>query len=241
MAKYASRVKETTTTTGAGTINLDGAVTGFRGFLDPSNIADQDYVPYILLDADGLAWEEGYGKVIAGTPNQLERGFVMDSSNGGAAIVLSTGTHTVGIGPIAATRVRAVCRVSIAAGIVISNNVLTDLPFDTEDEDPAGMFAIGIPTDIVIPAWANKIRATGHVKWAFNNTGWRFFAIVAPGISAPADRRSGSGADTLQTTISTGIVPIAGGSVLKAQAQAFITNAGTITLQSAWLNVEVIE
>jgi hypothetical protein len=99
MAKYASRVKETTTTTGTGTINLDGAVAGFRTFLAPADINDQDYVPYILLDADGLAWEEGYGKVIAGTPNQLERGFVMDSSNGGAAIVLSAGTHTVGIGP----------------------------------------------------------------------------------------------------------------------------------------------
>ena len=67
MAKYASRVKETTTTTGTGTIDLNGAVTGFRGFLDPSEISDQDYVPYILHDAGGLKLREH--TVDCGQPN----------------------------------------------------------------------------------------------------------------------------------------------------------------------------
>lgn len=85
------RVKETTTTTGTGTITLAGAVSGFQAF---SVIGDGNTTKYCILDANGTGWETGIGTyTAAGTT--LARTTVLASSNSGSAITLSSGTHTV--------------------------------------------------------------------------------------------------------------------------------------------------
>lgn len=91
MSIVADRVKETTTTTGTGTLTLGGATTGFRTF----NSALGTNVPvfYALLDANGSAWETGQGYLSSSTAFVRER--VNRSSNSNAAISLTAGTHTI--------------------------------------------------------------------------------------------------------------------------------------------------
>ena len=52
---YADRVKETTTTTGTGTLNLDGASVGFQTFV--AGVATGSNVSYTI--SNGVDWEVG--------------------------------------------------------------------------------------------------------------------------------------------------------------------------------------
>jgi hypothetical protein len=84
----ADRVRETSTTTGTGTLTLDGAVTGFRTF--GSAIGDGNTCYYtITLGAD---WEVGLGTVGTGT---LARTTVLKSSNSNSAVNFGAGTKDV--------------------------------------------------------------------------------------------------------------------------------------------------
>lgn len=85
-------VRETTNTSGAGTITLLGAVSGYRAF--GAILADGDTVPYMIRDVDGLGWEYGLGTYTA-SGTTLARTTIYDSSNAGAAITLTAGTHRV--------------------------------------------------------------------------------------------------------------------------------------------------
>ena len=73
------RVKETTTTTGTGTINLAGAASGFQSFV--SGVGDGNTTYYAITDANG-AWEVGLGTVTDGSPDTLARTTVLATSNG---------------------------------------------------------------------------------------------------------------------------------------------------------------
>ncbi len=89
----ADRVKETTTTTGTGTINLAGAASGFQSFV--SGVGNSNTTFYTIEDANG-AWEIGIGTVTDASPDTLARTTVLATSNGDTSqITLSTGTHTV--------------------------------------------------------------------------------------------------------------------------------------------------
>ena len=87
------RVKETTTSTGTGTINLAGAVTGFQDFV--SAIDDNNECYYTILDANGTDWEVGIGTVTDASPDTLSRTTILESSNNDSGVALSSGTHTV--------------------------------------------------------------------------------------------------------------------------------------------------
>ena len=90
------RVKETTTTTGTGNLDLAGAVSGFQSFV--SGIGDTNTVYYALIDDNGTAWEIGLGTVSDGDPDTLSRpdnASVIASTNSNNRINLSSGTHTV--------------------------------------------------------------------------------------------------------------------------------------------------
>jgi len=87
----ADRVKETTTTTGTGTVNLAGAASGFQSFVSGVGTTNTTY--YGLIDANG-AWEIGIGTVTDASPDTLSRTTILASSTG-AKLSLSSGTHTV--------------------------------------------------------------------------------------------------------------------------------------------------
>lgn len=92
MADYSDRVKETTSTTGTGTLTLAGAVTGFRAF--SAAFADGDLVYYAVDSPGGSEWEVGLGTyTLSGTT--LARTSVLGSSNSGALVSFSAGTKNV--------------------------------------------------------------------------------------------------------------------------------------------------
>jgi hypothetical protein len=85
--------KETTTTTGTGTLALNGAVPGFQSFV--SGVGNGNQTVYGILASDGISRETGVGTVTAGSPNTLSRDIIHSSTNGGNALSLPSGTHTV--------------------------------------------------------------------------------------------------------------------------------------------------
>lgn len=87
----ADRVKETTTTTGTGSITTLGAVTGFQTF--NTAFGTNVYFYYCITDVNGTGWEVGRGYLSASTT--LVRSVILASSAANAAITLSAGTHSV--------------------------------------------------------------------------------------------------------------------------------------------------
>ena len=85
------RVKETTTTTGTGTINLDGAVEGFETFV--AGVGDAKETFYCIFA--GAEFEVGRGTVTDATPDTLSRTTVISSSNSDNLVNFSAGDKTV--------------------------------------------------------------------------------------------------------------------------------------------------
>ena len=84
------RVKETSTTTGTGTLTLDGAVTNFETF--STAIGNTNTTYYSIVSQDGSDFEVGLGTVGAGT---LSRDTILSSSNSDAAVNFGIGTKDV--------------------------------------------------------------------------------------------------------------------------------------------------
>jgi hypothetical protein len=85
------RVKETTTTTGTGTVNLAGAEEGFESFV--VGIGDGNETFYSIFA--GSEFEVGRGTVTDATPDTLSRTTVISSSNSDALVNFSAGEKTV--------------------------------------------------------------------------------------------------------------------------------------------------
>ena len=84
------RVKETSTTTGTGTLTLAGAVTGFETF--SSAIGNTNTTYYAIVNTTNAEFEVGLGTVGAGT---LARTTIISSSNSDSAVDFSAGTKNV--------------------------------------------------------------------------------------------------------------------------------------------------
>ena len=87
------RVKETSTSTGTGTFNLDGAVTGFETFV--AGIASTNTTYYAIFHQGTNEWEVGLGTVTDATPDTLARTTVITSSNSDSAVTFTAGTKDV--------------------------------------------------------------------------------------------------------------------------------------------------
>jgi hypothetical protein len=101
----ADRVAETTTTTGTGTLNLAGPVTGFQSFV--SGVGDTNTTYYVMTD--NTDWEVGIGTVSAGSPDTLSRDTILQSTNSDAAVNWGAGTKDVFL--------------SVPAGHFVANNL----------------------------------------------------------------------------------------------------------------------
>ena len=86
---FADRVSETTSTTGTGTLTLNGAVTGFQSF---SSAFTTGTIIYYTI-TDGTAWEVGSGTFTS--PSTLSRDVVIASSNAGALVNFTSSTMSV--------------------------------------------------------------------------------------------------------------------------------------------------
>jgi hypothetical protein len=85
------RVKETSNTSGTGTIVLAGAVTGYQSFALVGN-ANTTY--YTIADQSGSNWEVGIGTYYTGNVS-LARTTILASSNANAAVNFTNATHDV--------------------------------------------------------------------------------------------------------------------------------------------------
>ena len=87
------RVKETSTTTGTGTLNLAGAQTGFETFV--AGIGNTNTTYYAIFNQGTAEFEVGIGTVTDATPDTLSRSTIISSSNGDAAVNFTGGTKDV--------------------------------------------------------------------------------------------------------------------------------------------------
>ena len=87
------RVKETSTTTGTGTINLAGAETGYESFVSGIGTGNTTYYAIELNSAN--EFEVGIGTVTDASPDTLSRDTVISSSNSDAKVNFSAGTKNV--------------------------------------------------------------------------------------------------------------------------------------------------
>ncbi len=85
------RVKETTTTTGTGTVTLGGAAAGFQSF---TAIGDGNTTYYTIYDQPAGEWEVGIGTYTA-SGTTLSRDTVLSSSNAGSLVNFGVGSKSV--------------------------------------------------------------------------------------------------------------------------------------------------
>ena len=90
--KLNDRVKETSTTTGTGTLDLSGAVTAFETFV--AGIGDGNTTYYAIVNRDEDEWEVGLGTVTDASTDTLSRSAI-SSSNSDSAVDFSAGTKDV--------------------------------------------------------------------------------------------------------------------------------------------------
>lgn len=132
--EFKDRVSDTSTTTGTGTLTLDGVPpAGFRDFTAHTTGAT---VRYVITSSDFSEWEVGQG-VWTASGATLTRVTVYASSNAGALVNFSAGTKEVMTVPTAADFVRPVFRAhrgSNQTGLTASaygKVALTTVGFDT--------------------------------------------------------------------------------------------------------------
>lgn len=89
MTVFADRIKETTTTTGTGSLTLLGAALGFGSF--SSRYATGDNIYYTLVS--GFTWEVGIGTFTS--PSTLARTTILASSSSDTILTLAAGTKEV--------------------------------------------------------------------------------------------------------------------------------------------------
>ena len=87
------RVKETSTTTGTGTLNLAGAEQGYESFVSGIGTGNTTYYA-IELNSAG-EFEVGIGTVTDASPDTLSRTTIISSSNSDSLVNFSAGTKNV--------------------------------------------------------------------------------------------------------------------------------------------------
>ena len=121
---FADRVKETTTTTGTGTVNLAGTSSGYRTFV--SGIGTGKTCYYSINHQTANEWEVGIGTVTSGSPDTLSRTTTLSSSNSGSAVTFSSGTKT--------------CLCVVPAGRMFDVALSKSVPPTVSDDNTAGYF-----------------------------------------------------------------------------------------------------
>jgi hypothetical protein len=160
------RVKETSTTTGTGTITLAGASPNYQGF---STIGDGNTTFYAIVI--GSEWENGIGTYTS-SGSTLSRDTVLSSSNSGNLVNFSAGTKDVFVN-YPAGRAAAYDTPSQSTGAL-------HIPVGTTAQRPtgaSGMFRMNSTTgepewyDTLSTAWVGSIGAVQATAKAYNWNG----------------------------------------------------------------------
>jgi hypothetical protein len=135
----ADRVKETTTTTGTGTVTLLGASTGFQSFAVVGN-ANTTY--YAIVGQTGSEWEVGVGTYTS-SGTTLARTSILASSNSGSAVNFSAGTKDVFVTYPAGYSVNSTNNAGTVGQVLTSNGTGVAPTWQTSAAAAKG-FAVGM-------------------------------------------------------------------------------------------------
>jgi hypothetical protein len=182
------RVKETTTTTGAGTLTLAGAATGFISFSAVGN-GNQTY--YTIATNGGSEWEVGIGTYTsAGTT--LSRDVILASSNAGSVVTLSAGTKDVFVTfPASRLQPRVV---AVADATSITPNINTSDIVSQTNTQAAGTLTINAPTGSLNNGQKFIIRLQATNAQTFS---WNAIYGGSTDLTLPTTSSSGSKYDYL--------------------------------------------
>ena len=153
------RVKETSTTTSTGTFDLDGAVTGFEGFV--AGIATGNTTYYCIAHTTADEWEVGLGTVTDAGTDTLSRDTVISSSNSDGKVVFTAGTKDV------------FCTEPASKTMEMLMTAAGDIIYASAANTPARL-AAGSDTEVLtlasgVPSWAAP--TTGDITGVTAGTG----------------------------------------------------------------------
>ena len=130
------RVKETSTTTGTGTLSLAGAVSGFQTFV--AGIGNSNVTYYAIVNDSGTEFEIGIGTVTDASPDTLSRTTILESSNSDSAVDFSSGTKTV------------FCTLPASKAVFEDNNNDVTLPDDLTLGSDSAVLKFGADSDTTL-------------------------------------------------------------------------------------------
>ena len=154
------RVKETTITTGTGTLNLAGAATNFETFV--AGIGDGNTVYYAIVHQNQAEFEVGLGTVTDASPDTLSRTTILSSSNNDGLVSFSAGTKDVfctlpaskTVFEDASSNVTLPGTLDVDGGITVDNITIDG----TEIDLSSGDLTIDVAGDIILDADGGDIN-----------------------------------------------------------------------------------
>jgi hypothetical protein len=236
------RVKETSTTTGTGTLTLGGASTGFQSF---SVVGNGNTTYYAIVDLSAGTWEVGLGTYTA-SGTTLSRDTVLESSNGGSAVNFGAGAKEVFV-TYPAEKASTLDDVQTLTNKTISgaNNTITNvsltsgvtgtLPVSNGGTGLTSLGAgvatfLGTPTSANLAAAVTNETGSGALVFATSPT------LVTPALGTPA-----SGVVTnLTGTASININGTVGATTASTGAFTTLSATGVTTVQAGTVSAPAI-
>jgi len=169
----ADRVKETTSTTGTGSLTLTGAASGFRTFASAMTVGDT--TGYCAVD--GTSWEVGLGTLSASTT--LARTAVHASSNAGALVNFAAAPSVFCVEPARHLNARAYIERSTTQSITSSTPTM--VTWSTQTYNYVSVWSGGAATRITVPAGFTEMKLSAFITWASNSTGNRTIKFAKNG------------------------------------------------------------
>lgn len=137
--KLIDRCKETTSTTGTGTLTLTGAVSGFVAMADATSGLTTNGDTSWFCAENGTEWEVFLGTRVDST--HLARTTVISSSNAGAAVNFTAPPTVFSTVPAAkVSTVGPAFRAYLSADQTVTSAVTTKVAFNAETFDTGGCF-----------------------------------------------------------------------------------------------------